>query len=359
MIGVGTLTAGTTAEVATDGTVSQGSLRVGWRIRVGNEWVTPGGDAATRQSRPEAAPVVHTAHRIPGGDALQRVYAVGDGDATVVIIEVENDSPEAIGVGFVVEAPGTVAVDDYGIRVDGARVLAYARRPGAVEADNGLVFPVPHRTKVRIALTARAGVDVNTLPDADAATRAWDRILDRGLRTELPYPLQLDIDAARADLLLAPASGAAFVALEAWGFDAEAIAMWERLPMRARRGARRSAPTGVLGEVRAALALEQRNALQILPGFRTAWLGQSLAVHDMPLRRGVCSFAVRWHGARPALLWDVPPDTTVTAPALDPAWSTAEPVGETLLAEPPSGLLALGEPGARAGISLENPEQFS
>ncbi len=79
----------------------------------------------------------------------------------------------------------------------------------------------------------------------------------------------------------------------------------------------------------------------------------------MPLRRGRCSFAVRWHGARPALLWDVPAGTTVTAPALDPAWSSAEPVGETLLAEPPSGLLALGEPGVRAGISLETPEQFS
>ena len=79
------------------------------------------------------------------------------------------------------------------------------------------------------------------LADPDAVGRAWDRMLDRGMRTELPEPLQSEIDAARADLLLAAPSAEAFVALEAWGFDEDAVEMWARLSMRApaRRETRR------------------------------------------------------------------------------------------------------------------------
>lgn len=73
------------------------------------------------------------------------------------------------------------------------------------------------------------------------------------------------------------------------------------------------------------------------------WLGQGWAVHDAPTAHGLFSYAVRWHGERPALLWDLrppeprggdtPPDglVTLTAPGLDPAWSTTERRGEALL----------------------------
>jgi len=354
MIGVGTLTSGATAQVDADGTVQQGSHRVGWRVRSGNDWLVPGEDerpGALWQARPHPAPVVHTSLRIAGGNAIERVYAVDDSGESIVVIEVENDSPEAIAVGFV--------VDDGGMRVDGESVLSVTRRPGAVEDDYGVVFPVPHRTKVRVALATRAGVDVVALADPDAVGRAWDRILDRGMRTELPEPLQSEVDAARADLLLAPPTADAFVALEAWGFDDEAIEMWAHLPMRARRAAKRRARTGVLGETHGALIRETADAIELVPGFGVAWLGQSIAAHDIPLRAGPCSFAVRWHGARPALLWDVPRGFTVRAEALDPAWSSTEPVGETLLAEPPTGLLAMGDHGARAGSIVDAPEQFS
>jgi len=359
MIGVGTLTTGTTAEVDEHGIVCRGSLRLGWRIRSGNEWLVPGRDVPTRRSRPGAAPIVHTALRIPGGDAIERVYAVGDGELDVVVIEVENASPEAIAVAFVVEASGIVAVDDGGATVDGVPVLAFARRPGAVEDDATVVFPVSHRTTARVALTARPEIDVRTLADADTVARAWDRLLDRGMRTELPEPLQSEVDAARADLLLAPASPAAFAALESWGLDREAMEMWSRLPMRARRAARRARGSGVLDTTRAALVREHGRMLEILPGFQVPWLGEQLAVHDVPLRRGLCSFALRWHGARPALLWDVPVGTTMRASALDPSWSSDEPAGETLLAEPRSSLLALGERAPVAGTTIDAPEQFS
>ena len=353
MAGVGTLTAGITAEVDADGTVHKGPLAVGWRVRSGNDWLVPSPErpGSIRQFRAHPAPVVHTALRITGGDAIERVYAVGDGDESIVVIEVENDSPEAIAIGFV--------VDDRGTRVDGGAVLSLARRPGAVEDDYGLVFPVPHRTKVRVALASRSDVDVPALADAEAVFRAWDRILDRGMRTELPEPLQSEVDAARADLLLAPPSADAFARLEAWGFDDDAVEMWAHLPMRARRAAKRSADAGLLGEIRAALVKEAEGTIELVPGFRTAWLGQSIAAHEIPLRTGACSFAVRWHGARPALLWDVPPGSVVRAPVLDPSWSSTEAVGETLLAEPPATLMAMGEHGTRTGTRVDAPEQFS
>jgi hypothetical protein len=49
---------------------------------------------------------------------------------------------------------------------------------------------------------------------------------------------------------------------------------------------------------------------------------------------GRLSYSVRWHGEHPALLWEISepaPGVTLTAPALDPAWSTTELAGETLL----------------------------
>ncbi|HEX2849426.1 MAG TPA: hypothetical protein VHN98_02695, partial [Acidimicrobiales bacterium] len=67
------------------------------------------------------------------------------------------------------------------------------------------------------------------------------------------------------------------------------------------------------------------------------WLGQPIEVHDAPTHAGRLSFAVRWHGSRPALLWELAPHPWVehpvrlTAPGLDPAWSSTEPRGEALL----------------------------
>ena len=67
------------------------------------------------------------------------------------------------------------------------------------------------------------------------------------------------------------------------------------------------------------------------------WLGQGWEVHDAPTAHGNLSYAVRWHGDRPALLWDLERHDGVgpvrlTIPGLDPAWSTTEARGETLLA---------------------------
>ena len=83
-------------------------------------------------------------------------------------------------------------------------------------------------------------------------------------------------------------------------------------------------------------------ALRLAAHWPAAWLGQPVEVHDVPTRIGAVSWAVRWHGERPALLWDVVPHDpdgaapVVTAPGLDPAFAAGAWRGETLLAPMPA-----------------------
>lgn len=106
------------------------------------------------------------------------------------------------------------------------------------------------------------------------------------------------------------------------------------------------AAVALLGAVRTALVDDGPGdggapELRVFAGFPTTWLGQGVEVHEAPTRFGHLSCAVRWHGERPALLWDLDPGAdglttgvVLTAPALDPAWSTTDPRGEALLAAP-------------------------
>jgi hypothetical protein len=73
--------------------------------------------------------------------------------------------------------------------------------------------------------------------------------------------------------------------------------------------------------------------VRLLADLPPAWRGQSLDVHDAPTPLGPVSYALRWHGERPALLWDVPTGVMVTAPGLDPSWCSTEAQGDALLGE--------------------------
>ena len=81
-------------------------------------------------------------------------------------------------------------------------------------------------------------------------------------------------------------------------------------------------------------------SLRLAAHWPVAWLGQPVEVHDVPTRIGSVSWAVRWHGERPALLWEVVPHDpgadppAVTAPGLDLAFTATGWQGEALLASP-------------------------
>jgi hypothetical protein len=75
--------------------------------------------------------------------------------------------------------------------------------------------------------------------------------------------------------------------------------------------------------------------LALCPWFPPAWRGQELEVHGLPTRAGLLSYAIRWHGRRPALLWEVTglgSDVHLSAPGLDPAWTATGRRGDALLA---------------------------
>lgn len=68
------------------------------------------------------------------------------------------------------------------------------------------------------------------------------------------------------------------------------------------------------------------------------WLGINFEVYGIPVGpASSVSYAVRWHGERPAVLWEVTGDPVeLTSPALDPAWRTSVTSGEALWPPPPS-----------------------
>jgi hypothetical protein len=86
--------------------------------------------------------------------------------------------------------------------------------------------------------------------------------------------------------------------------------------------------------VRRLLVCEEEGGLVLLPVLPGGWRGQGLEVHELPTAAGTLSYAVRWHGPRPALLWEVDGDgpLRLRAPGLDPAWSSTERRGDALLA---------------------------
>ena len=87
--------------------------------------------------------------------------------------------------------------------------------------------------------------------------------------------------------------------------------------------------------VRDLLVREVADGLVLLSVVPASWAGQPIEVHEAPTRYGPLSFAIRWHGERPALLWDLQPGDArpvrLTIPGLDPSWSTTESRGEVLL----------------------------
>jgi hypothetical protein len=80
----------------------------------------------------------------------------------------------------------------------------------------------------------------------------------------------------------------------------------------------------------------------LLPtGLPAPWLGQPLEVHRVPtIGASTVSFALRWHGARPALLWEQHGDPVdLNAPVMAPDWHSADASGETLWPVPPNAPL--------------------
>jgi hypothetical protein len=358
-----------------------------WWIGADDRWHVPKREAAVRQHLVDGMPVVQTAMRVPGGDAVHRVYAAPMGDVgEVAVVEISNESPAPFVAALVVRGAAALDLDGATVYADGRSAIRTSRPPsrwaasvdGSTEEtvtsgdavdgpfahrqDRGarlvgaFLFPVAHRTVLRAVLSLGTqgigATEPGPLPDAAAVARGWQAQLDRGLRVELPdEQLQRAVETARVATVLA---GQAWrvepevaAVLEDWGLDAEAAVAWGRLTGRARRKLRRRDPgratwsealartavpdAQLLATLRSLLVQEHDAGVALFTDWPREWLGQPIDVRDAPTRLGPVSCSVRWHGERPALLWEGPEGTTFTAPGLDSTWSSSEPRGEALL----------------------------
>ena len=114
-----------------------------WWIGADDRWRVPRREAggaparwstACRWSRPSM--------RVPGGDAVQRVYGIAVADVgEVVVVEIENESPAPFVVAFAVRGASAVDLGDATAVADGRSAVRTSRPPSRLGAGRGRRAP--------------------------------------------------------------------------------------------------------------------------------------------------------------------------------------------------------------------------
>jgi len=350
-----------------------GTVPLDWVVAADDRWHVPRVESTVRQHRVSGTPVVATAVRVPGGDIVQRAYVVAEAGG-LIVIELENQSRLPVAIGLT--------------RADVRAARLATPPPGAPDGVLA-VMPLAHGATVRVVIGS--GPPPDRLPSAEQVARGWVTHVDRGVRVVVPDdalterlimtrcdalladadpsdPIALTLTAAeqcrlgeRASAWVVPVADAAVavakearrgpawdhaVALEAAADvlrrSGDARAAGDVEAMRARLGAVGSDPCTPPDGVRFAAWLVRRlvrptvAGADLFAGYDDAWRGRGVEAYGAPAGRSTIGAALRWHGARPALLWEASPPVKLACTALDPSWSTAAERGETLLATPVS-----------------------
>lgn len=385
--------------------LNDGSQVLDWHIAADDRWHDPSTEPSVRQTRRAGVPVVETRLRIPGGDAIQRVYAVADAGG-LVVIEITNESTLPIAVAFT--RPDLIS----------SRTPSPRGAQGIELPTGSVVFPVAHGSTLRVALRAPnndvANVDVERLPSFEQLQKGWLKSVEQAGYVIVPEGAVAPLVARlRSDALILSGHEIEDWATGAGGDCAndpvayiltlqELLRMGEKLTgdsaqIRVDHAARLAQSVETLlkenkkssilpwdveralfaaqfvfsrmGENRAAddvsaaqlrmssaaeppnvmptdiraiawveekmVAVQRDGSVQVFGrGIPRLWLGANLECHRVaagPLH--TVSFGIRWHGEKPALLWEVsgPAGVKLDAGICDPTWSTVESTGETLL----------------------------
>jgi len=394
-----------------------GKERLRWFVAADDRWYRPSRETTVRQREISGVPVIETRIKVPGGDAVQRVYGVADFGGAIVV-EVFNDS----------SLPFAVAFD----RGD----IAAMREPSPTGVQGidlpvgSVVFPVGHHATMRVAILLGdlernlerkiSAQELESLPSFEQVERGWLAALRVASRVDVPEASWESIlTTQRCKLLLTAGGGTTgngesgsdddFVDLildraervklgdkaDQWvdevaaatesvirrcaknrnakWFDERAIVLASMVLNRAgeKRGQKDIAQawsrvvsdavsSGDFGSVLRVDAEVDRDQLANFSGVRqiawvesqlvaqrhdgvieicprgidAAWLGANFECHRLVASaEHLISFAVRWHGEKPALLWEIdgPAGARVAASAVDGTFSSVEMRGETLL----------------------------
>ena len=385
--------------------LNDGSQVLDWHIAADDRWHDPSTEPSVRQTRRAGVPVVETRLRIPGGDAIQRVYAVADAGG-LVVIEITNESTLPIAVAFT--RPDLIS----------SRTPSPRGAQGIELPIGSVVFPVAHGSTLRVALRAPnndvANVDVERLPSFEQLQKGWLKSVEQAGYVIVPEGAVAPLVARlRSDALILSGHEIEDWATGAGGDCAndpvayiltlqELLRMGEKLTgdsaqirvdhvarlaqsvetllkenrkssilpwdveralfaaqfVFSRMGENRAAddvsaaqlrmssaadpPNVMPADIRAIawveekmVAVQRDGSVQVFGrGIPRLWLGANLECHRVaagPLH--TVSFGIRWHGEKPALLWEVsgPAGVKLDAGICDPTWSTVESTGETLL----------------------------
>ena len=311
-------------------------------------------EARSRAGLAAAAALVPLAPRVP-----LRVTVPIEGEP------VTGSSPDEIAAGWraVVERAASVELpDDTAVRAWRRAIAASILAAGGSEPE----------------AAARAAVVLDRVGLPDEAGRAWVALVGEAERSRLPPPLAAAALRALASRrlrtglvsglaeLAGPLASAAGDRLDPLTLEQVAAALEAEAPAAARDARRLLARTtspasmpqaAVTDDGRAAvrnsiafggdglagaealldcLVAEAADHLVMLPSPPEAWMGASVDARSLATRHGVLSYSVRWHGTRPAVLWDLQP-ARVDDPAtrlhcgLDESWASTDLAGEALL----------------------------
>ena len=377
--------------------------RLRWFIAADDRWYRPSRETTVRQREVSGVPVIETRIKVPGGDAVQRVYGVANFGGAIVV-EIYNDSSLPFAVAF-----------DRG-DISTMREPSPTGVQGIDLPAGSVVFPVGHHATMRAAVLVGAGVDaanrrltaqeIESLPSFEQVERGWlgalqissrvvvpnlswssvltsqrckvllsnsaelaessdislvvDLLLDRAERVRLgDKPAQwVDEVAVATERILKQCAktqsvqwfeerallGAGMVlnrAGESRGLQ-DFVSVWSRLAEAGRISDLALASPEIAGTVRqiawveSQLVAQRRDGvIEICPcGIDKSWLGVNFECHKLLASpEHLISYAVRWHGEKPALLWEIdgPVGTKVAASAIDRTFSSTEMRGETLL----------------------------
>ena len=373
--------------------------RLRWFIAADDRWYRPSRETTVRQREVSGVPVIETRIKVPGGDAVQRVYGVANFGGAIVV-EIYNDSSLPFAVAFdrgdisTMREPSPTGVQGIDLPAD------------------SVVFPVGHHATMRAAILINgdsrqiSAGELESLPSFEQVERGWlaalqissrvdvpdlswssvltsqrckvllsnsaelaessdinllvDLLLDRAERVRLgDKPAQwVDEVAVATERILKQCAktqsvqwfeerallGAGMVlnrAGESRGLQ-DFVSVWSRLAEAGRISDLALASPEIAGTVRQIAWIESQlvaqrrdGVIEICPcGIDKSWLGVNFECHKLLASpEHVISYAVRWHGEKPALLWEIdgPVGAKVAASAIDRTFSSTEMRGETLL----------------------------
>ncbi|MFM8522295.1 MAG: hypothetical protein ACKOBK_09360, partial [Acidimicrobiaceae bacterium] len=160
-----------------------GQERLRWFVAADDRWYRPSRETTVRQREVSGVPVIETRIKVPGGDAVQRVYGVADFGGAIVV-EVFNDS----------SLPFAVAFD----RGD----IAAMREPSPTGVQGidlpagSVVFPVGHHATMRVAILLSdiersferkiSAQELESLPSFEQVERGWLAALRVASRVDVP-----------------------------------------------------------------------------------------------------------------------------------------------------------------------------